>query len=133
MCLQCSGCVCCTVVVQHFVDHLTTSVRHARNNLQRPRQRPARLAPLRYTRYTFVLHPLHLAKCLSASHHFVQYIVSTPFSTEFKYTRFNAVGLIAARNVSLLNGLKALTSSALEESAGSAELHAAPADTPIAR
>ena len=62
-----------------------------------------------------------------------QYIVSTPFSTDFKYTRFNAVEPIAARNVSLLNGLKALTSSALEESAGSAELHAAPADTPIAR
>ena len=57
-----------------------------------------------------------------------QYIVSTPFSSDFKFTRFNAVGPVAARNVSVLSGLKALGSGAKEMSAGSVELHAAPVE-----
>ena len=59
---------------------------------------------------------------------FAQYIVSAPFSSDFKFTRFNAVGPVAARNVSVLSGLKALSSGAKEMSAGSVELHAAPVE-----
>eukprot|EP00966_Prymnesium_polylepis_P044311 1026949-Prymnesium_polylepis.2 len=58
--------------------------------------------------------------------------MSTPFSTAFKFTRFNAASPIAARNVSLLSGIKALTSGEKEESAGSIELHAAAVDEPAA-
>jgi len=56
--------------------------------------------------------------------------MSAPFSTEFKFTRFNTANPVAARNVSLLSGIKALTSSTKEDSAGSVELHAAAADEP---
>lgn len=53
------------------------------------------------------------------------YIVSSPFSTTFKYNRFDTTQPIAARNVSLLSGDKAPLKSGAGGAAGSVELHGA--------
>jgi hypothetical protein len=56
--------------------------------------------------------------------HYKDYMLRSPFSTVFKYTRFDATNPIAARNVSLLTGDKALMNGA-GGPAGSVELHGA--------
>lgn len=52
---------------------------------------------------------------------FTDYVMSSPFATSFKYDRFDAKGLVAARDVSKLSGDKAAAKPGAQ--AGSTELH----------
>ena len=53
----------------------------------------------------------------------VQYIVPSPFATAFKYSRYDARGPVAPRNISLLTGLKKAVTAHVSGVAGSTELH----------
>ena len=53
----------------------------------------------------------------------MDYVVHSPFSTAFKYARFDATAPIEARNVSLLNGAKMAAKAGAATSASSMELH----------
>ena len=51
------------------------------------------------------------------------YLVRGPFSTNFKYSRFDAQSYVAPRNVSLLAGAKAAATPGAPLSASTVELH----------
>lgn len=52
---------------------------------------------------------------------FTEYVVPAPFTTSFKYSRFDAKGVVAPRNVTTLTGVK--TAGVKGTSAGSTELY----------
>ena len=56
---------------------------------------------------------------------YMDYVVHSPFSTAFKYARFDATASIEARNVSLLSGAKMAAKAGAATLASSMELHGA--------